>query len=281
MGRWQKLVPWLLFFVAIALSLVLLVQTYGRQRESQLLPEKVAASIGQGTTEGFSGVTSAVKDFFSWLIHWRELANENRQAQLDISQLTTERDLLAQQVETFAEVKAILEYQQSLADMKTVYAKVIAKEPGSWIDQFTINRGVTDGIAKDMVVVNEQGLVGRITEVADHQSTVVTIVDPRSSISILLERSRDEGIFKGAQDTTATSPLCSLEYLPFNADMVPGDRVLTSDLGGMFPKGLLVGTVVESASAKNSGQYAVVEPAVNFGHIGHVLVLTGLGGEGQ
>jgi rod shape-determining protein MreC len=276
MGKWQKLVPWLLFFVALALSGVLLVQTYGRQRESQMLPEKVAASIGQGTTEGFSAVTSAVKDFFTWLIHWRELANENQQAQMEIAQLTTERDLLTQQVAEYEQIQAILGYQQTLTDMKTVYAKVIAKEPGSWIDQFTINKGSADGIAKDMVVVNDQGLVGRVTEAAEHQATVVTIVDPRSSISIMLERSRDEGIFKGAQDTTQSAPLCSLEYLPFNADMVPGDRVVTSNLGGVFPKGILVGTVVESASAKNSGQYAVVEPAVDFGHISHVLVLTDL-----
>ena len=71
------------------------------------------------------------------------------------------------------------------------------------------------------------------------------------------------------------------KYLPFNADMVPGDRVVTSDLGGVFPKGLTVGTVVEAASAKNSGQYAVVEPAVDFGHISHVLILTGLQAQGE
>ena len=56
----------------------------------------------------------------------------------------------------------------------------------------------------------------------------------------MLERSRDEGILKGAQDAGASSPQCSLEYLPFNADMVPGDRVVTSDLGGVFPKGRCV-----------------------------------------
>lgn len=280
MRKIRKLIPWLLLAVAVALSVVLLVQTYGRQRQSQLIPEKVAARLGQDATEGFAGAASGVKDFFVWLVNWREMARENQANAQQIAQLTAERDLLAQQLAEGSETAALVDYQQTL-NMDSLYAKVIAKEPGSWIEQFTVNRGSRDGVAVDMIVVNEEGLVGRVMEVGETYAKVITIVDPRSSISIMLERSRDEGILKGAQDAGASSPQCSLEYLPFNADMVPGDRVVTSDLGGVFPRGLTVGTIVEAASAKNSGQYAVVEPAVDFGHINHVLILTGLQAQGE
>lgn len=275
MFRWRRMIPWLLIAVAGILSVTLLVQTYGRQRQSQMIPEKVAAQLGQGATEGFAGAASGVKDFFIWLVNWREMARENQNYIQQIAQLTAERDLLEEQLAENREAGNILAYQEKL-DTASVYARVIARENGSWLEQFTINRGSQDGIAENMVVVNEHGLVGRILEVGESYAKVMTIVDPRSSISIMLQRSRDEGVLKGTQDAGASSPLCTLEYLPFNADMVPGDKVVTSDLGGVFPRGLTVGTIVEAASAKNSGQYALVEPAVDFGQISHVLVLTGL-----
>lgn len=275
MFRWRRAIPLFLMAFAMILSVTLLVQTYGRQRQSQIIPEKVAAQLGQGATEGFAGAASGVKDFFIWLVNWRELARENQNYVQEIAQLKAERDLLEEQVAANAEVQGILNYQTQLKT-QSVYARVIARENGSWLEQFTINRGAADGVAVDMVVVNEDGLVGRILEVGETYAKVVTIVDPRSSVSIMLQRSRDEGVLKGNQDAGAGKPQCTLEYLPFNADMVPGDKVVTSDLGGVFPRGLTVGTIVEAASAKNSGQYALVEPAVDFGQISHVLILTGL-----
>jgi len=275
MFRWRRVIPWFLMVLAIVLSVTLLVQTYGRQRQNQMIPEKVAAQLGQGATEGFAGAASGVKDFFIWLVNWREMARENQSYAQQIAQLTAERDLLEEQLAETRQNSGILTYQAQL-NTQSVYARVIARENGSWLEQFTINRGTNDGIAVDMVVVNEDGLVGRIMEVGESYAKVITIVDPRSSVSIMLQRSRDEGVLKGTQDAGARSPQCTLEYLPFNADMVPGDKVVTSDLGGVFPRGLTVGTIVEAASAKNSGQYALVEPAVDFGQISHVLVLTGL-----
>lgn len=140
MRKLRKLIPWLLMMVALALSVVLLVQTYGRQRQSQLIPEKVAARLGQGATEGFAGAASGVKDFFIWLVNWREMARENQANAQQIAQLTAERDMLAQQLAESGEVASLTEYQKTL-DMESVYAKVIAKEPGSWIEQFTVNPG--------------------------------------------------------------------------------------------------------------------------------------------
>ena len=163
------MVPWLLLILAVSLSVVLLVQTYGRQSYSQAIPEKVLAQLGRGTTEGFSGAASDVKDFFTWLIHWRELAEENQQYKQQLAQLKAENEQLSQVAQENDELAALLDYKQNTLKFDSIFAKVIAAEPGSWINEFTVNRGSEDGIAVDMIVVNENGLVGRVIEVGTDQ----------------------------------------------------------------------------------------------------------------
>ncbi len=262
--------------VVITGSVLLLIRTYHRQRAEMAIPEAVTARMSSGTAEGFAKVGTGMKDFFIWLFNWRGLIAEKQEDAMQIAQLTAQNDLLEQQAKEYGTLLKTVEYQSGLP-MRTVCARIIAREPGSWLREFTVNVGTKDGVEKDMVVIAQKGLVGRILRAEETSSVVLTIVDPQSSVAIALERSGDDGIMKGTTDSGAESPLCHLEYLPFDVDIAPGDRVLTSGLGGIYPKGLTVGTVTEASVAVKSDSYALVMPEVDFGHLDYVLILTGEG----
>jgi rod shape-determining protein MreC len=148
-------------------------------------------------------------------------------------------------------------------------AQVYARDPSSWFSTFLINKGRVDGIAKDMAVVASAGLVGRVIEVSRGTAKVLLITDPNSALDVINQRSRSQGILEGKTDK-----ICILKYVHKSDDVQVGDPVITSGLGGIFPKGLIAGTV-NRVEKKYPGlfQYVEVTPAVDLSKLEEVLVL--------
>ena len=125
-----------------------------------------------------------------------------------------------------------------------------------------------------MAVVNGDGLIGRVYEVGLNYAKVLTIIDPRSSLGCLVQRTRDNGILRGGVSDSDDTAECYVYYLPNVNNIMPGDTIVTSGTDELYPQGITVGTVSEvSLSAGSEGNYAIVTPAVDFLHIVEVLVL--------
>jgi rod shape-determining protein MreC len=125
-----------------------------------------------------------------------------------------------------------------------------------------------------MAVINEDGLIGRVYEAGMDYAKIIAVIDPRSSTACLIQRTRDNGVMKGQIAANAQDSSCKMYYVPSVNDIVPGDEVITSGLDGLYPKGLVVGTVREvSRQSDTSDQYVVITPAVDFQRIEEVLVL--------
>lgn len=154
-----------------------------------------------------------------------------------------------------------------------VLARVIAMNPGNWFSSFSIDVGSAEGIKKDDVVLTADGLVGRVTQVYTGYATVMSIIDGRSAVSGLIERTRDNGMVRGNLSIAQQDELCRMVYLPSSAELQFGDRVLTSGLDGIFPKGLLIGTVRDVSREEATERYVVVNPSVDFQRLEEVLVL--------
>lgn len=157
--------------------------------------------------------------------------------------------------------------------MEYVGAFVIAREPGSWFSTFTIDRGTADGVQTGMAVVTPDGLAGVVIEAQEHMASVRAVADAYSSLVGMVERTRDQGVLNGMLSSGSSNQL-EMVYLPEQADLTIGDRVLTTGLEGVYPKGLLVGTI--SQIARRSAQHesmVIVKPAVDFDHLEEVLVL--------
>ena len=125
-----------------------------------------------------------------------------------------------------------------------------------------------------MAVVNGDGLVGRVYEAGLNYAKVLSIIDTRSRLSCLVQRTRDEGILRGGMSDTDDEAECSVYYLPNVNNIVPGDVVVTSGTDQIYPKGLPIGAITQiSLSAGSEGNFAVVSPSVDFLHIEEVLIL--------
>lgn len=132
-----------------------------------------------------------------------------------------------------------------------------------------VDRGRRDGLVPETVLIDEQGLVGRILQVHHTTSTAVLLTDPSSRVAGLVERSRESGLLVGTG-----GGVMEFVYLDLEADIQIGDRVVTAGLGGPFPKGLAVGTVVRLArDARSASTTAWVSPAVKARRLEEVLCI--------
>lgn len=198
----------------------------------------------------------------------------------DNQRMKEENELLRQQTiqlsETLAEnsrLKAMLNYRKTAPQFDFMVATVIARDPGSWTSTIMINRGTTDGVAKDMPVVTPRGLVGNIVQAYPHSAKVMLITDAKSAVGSLVQRpeSRVAGIVEGPGAPTRGPRLVNLAR---DADVIKGDKIITSGLGGIYPKGFMVGEVVDIVNEEGGLlKYAVLKPATDFDRLEEVLVL--------
>jgi rod shape-determining protein MreC len=164
-------------------------------------------------------------------------------------------------------LRDLLQFRASL-EGDVLGARVIARDPTPWVRTCTIDRGERDGVRAGMAVLSPRGVVGQVTQVSRTASRVLLLTDHNSGIDAFVQRSRARGIVQGTPDEG-----CQMKYLRRDEDVVPGDRVLTSGLDGIFPKGILIGEVVEVARRhRDLLQVAVVRPSVDLDRIEEVLV---------
>ncbi len=148
-------------------------------------------------------------------------------------------------------------------------ARVVGRDTGNWFKTILIDRGSSSGIRKNLPVIAPDGLVGRVLDVTPGMSKVQLITDPVSAAGGLLQRTRVTGVVFGNLGAGLT-----VRYLPQLADVVVGDEMITSGLGGVFPKGIPVGRV--ATVERRSGalfQEASLQPKVDLSRLEEVLIL--------
>jgi len=166
-------------------------------------------------------------------------------------------------------LRQLLDFKEK-HELKTIVGRVIAKDVSKEFRAIRINRGTDNGIEKDMPVVNEQGVIGRVFRTTNSTSDIVIILDLLSAIDAIDLRSRVRGIVQGMSED-----LCELKFALRTDDIQNGDLLVSSGLGGIFPKGIPVGTV-SKVDKKSYGvsQYIEVIPSVDFSKLEEVLVIT-------
>lgn len=197
----------------------------------------------------------------------QSLLDENRKLQNQIAILkeTQQENIRLRNLLSFRE-------QQKLT---AIAARVIAKDVSTEFRALRLNRGSSSGINRDMAVLTELGVVGRVWRVTANSADIVTIMDPLSAVDGIIERSRTRGVIVGKTDTS-----CQMRYTLRTDDVQVGDTLVSSGLGGIFPKGIPVGTV-SKVERKPFGitQDIEVVPSVDFSKLEEVLVVTKLDSE--
>jgi len=175
---------------------------------------------------------------------------------------------IAEILETDRRLAELLKFRTNfLGDAQA--AMVIARDPFPAFGTVTISKGEADGVRKGMAVVSPQGVVGRILTTSAHSARVLLITDHNSGVDALVQRTRARGIVEGSLDGR-----CSMKYLKREEDVTVGDRIITSGLDGVFPKGLLIGEVTHvTRGTRGLLQVAEIRPAARLETLEEVLVL--------
>lgn len=192
------------------------------------------------------------------------LENENSTLQAEIQT----KEIL---VEDNKRLNELLKLKERYVQFDTVPVKIRYKSTNNFSDYVLIDAGKDFGLEKNMIVLSEAGLYGKIIEVYDEESKVQTITDPSSKISVNVGKNLDSII---AQGTMKKEDKLILNLIPDNADISLGDQVVTSGVGGVYPKGIVVGKIskVENMS-KLSDKSVEVTPNKNLGDIEVLLVI--------
>ena len=262
--RWKPIA----FLLCLTLLALFLTTLKTRLPSRSLFFEGVVLSIVMPLQEAIGSGALQVSHLWHSYISLTQVRSEN---------LDLQRQLEALQGQLHVYQEAYLQQQRlqellglhSQAFPRTVAANIVGIDPSQWAEAVTINKGSLHNVHKDTAVVTQRGLVGRTIEIAPHYATILLITDRRSAVDALVQRTRARGIVVGK-----SRRLCELRYVDFHEDLQVGDTIISSGLGEVYPKGLLIGTVV-SVHQKSYGLFHEVEvkPAVDLAKLEDVLVL--------
>ena len=255
----------------VVLAVVFLVLRGG---EGASVGENAIGSAFSPLQNAFSSATKWVRDLFQGWRNYDELEANYQELFLENQQLSLELQSAEEALVENQRLLGLLDAQERYEELDPIYARVIARDPGQWFDTFSVNRGTNDGVSVGMAVVTGDGLVGRVYEAGLNYAKVLTIIDSRSAVSCLIERTRDNGVMRGQITATSESAECYVNYVQNIANIVPGDTLITSGTDSLYPKGIQVGTVTAvSRATDTAGSYVIAMPSVDFQHIEEVLVL--------
>lgn len=205
-----------------------------------------------------------------WLNYFRlvDVHQENAQLKNEIHALKMANSRYRELLATQERLEELLQFKQTI-NRPVLAAQVIGRDPTGWFKSVIIDKGKWAGLRLDMPVVNAFGVVGRVVSVSSNYAKVLLIIDQNSAVDCLVQRSRDRGMLKGLM-----SEICKLDYVAKSNDITVGDIVVTSGLGGVFPKGLPVGRILDVKEI--SGELfkdIKIRTAVDFSKLEEVLVI--------
>jgi len=256
----------LLFGCLLTAILILIISMAGRKEFTA--PHKFGLEVIGPFQTAISKISNYGSSFLNKYVDLLHVREENEQLRQELQQYKAANIEFREALATNVRLKKLLDLKESLPP-PTLTAEIIGKDPSLWFRTLTINRGSTDGVHKGMPVITVEGVVGQVLTSSPNYSKVLLATDPNSAIDVVTQKTRVQGIVKGmGRDAFA------LHYVLKSAVVEKEDIVLTSGLGGVFPKGLMVGTVAEiKKSRRGMFQSIEIEPAVDFSQLEHLIII--------
>lgn len=234
-----------------------------------------SASVAEGMAKETWAPISAIGDFFGNIFDFstkKGLQREIDELNKELAEVKTKSAISSDVVAENEKLRGLLDLQKSYSDeWVTVAAEVTGREADNWYEKLTINKGSKDGIAENMAVVDQDGLVGKIVNVTDDHSDVLLIIDAGNGLGGMMTESSIQGVISGIGGGKG---LLTMTKLPYNADIQLNDVVVTSGVGGVFPGGILIGTVAKvNSSSDGLSKEAIIKPFCDFDDLQFVLVV--------
>lgn len=235
--------------------------------------EDAVSAIVSPIQKAFFNIGKSIENSIRFISEIKTLKQHNEELVKRLDELKEENRQLRALKNENMRLREMLGLKQKFDDFDIVGAQIIGKEPGNWFNVFTIDKGTADGLENKCAVITSKGLVGYIYDIRSNSAKVMSIIDSDSAVSALLVRTRDIAVVKGDLQLQHEA-LCKMTYISEEADIVVGDSIITSGLGGIYPKGLLIGKVKQILKEPHEiAQYAIIEPEVDFKRLEEVFVI--------
>lgn len=266
--RWSPLVLLLL----LTAGLILLDQRGYVDR-----PQQIAQTVLTPAERGLTRLSQSVEDVLFTIRNLRTLKQENERLKRQLEELSLVRVELAETENENRRLRELLDFKRENPNYTLLVAQIVAREepatvigvdPSNLVQAVRIDQGYADDVTRGAPVVSARGLVGRVTAVGEHWSTVSLLIDESSAVTALDQQSRASGIVEG------TGSGLVMRFIAHDQNVEVGDVILTSGLGDTFPKGLVIGTVQEVLRRDvDPYQEAIVDPPVDFSALEYVFVI--------
>jgi len=250
---------------ACLLLLTLQMRGYGE------VASDVFAVVTTPIQTGLAKASRATFGLWATYLDWKNVRAENRRLREEVQELRVQGLRVVETDDENRRLRRLLALQEHLP-LTTLSGEIIAREWGGWIRSLTVNRGRGDNVPRLTAVISPNGLIGRVVEVRPGASIVQVLTDPTSTVGAHVLRTRTPGIVEGDPRGTLRFKFMSRD----GASIQSGDVLVTAGQGGLFPRGIPIGTV---RSIDNRGaalfHYAELTPAVDFARVDEVLLVTG------
>jgi rod shape-determining protein MreC len=258
----------IVFIILLLLAALVLMSLRAKQRKGIEFFDALLMEICSPFQKASTVVIETIQGTFQQYVFLVNVEKENRKLKKKVAELEAESHHMKEIRLANERLRNLLQFREKNPP-SMVGAEVIGQDPSSWFKSVTIDKGEKDGVKQGMAVVSPTGIIGRILKTAPHYATVLLITDYNSAVDSIVQRTRAKAIVEGKGENR-----CQLKYLLRTEEVAVGDAVVTSGLGGNFPKGLMVGEI-KKVDKKGYGvfQYAELVPSVDFSELEEVFVV--------
>jgi rod shape-determining protein MreC len=258
----------LIFIILLLLFALVLMSLRAKQRKGVEFFDALLMEICSPFQKASTLVIKTVQGAFTQYVYVVNLGKENRMLKQKIAELQEENHRMKEMKLANERLRQLLQFREKDSP-PMIGAEVIGQDPSSWFKSVTINKGERDGVKKGMAVISPAGVIGQILKTAPHYAIVLLLTDYNSAVDSIVQRTRAKTIVEGKGENR-----CQLKYLRRAEEVAVGDVVVTSGLGGNFPKGLMVGEI-KKVDKKGHGvfQYAELVPSVDLTQLEEVFVI--------
>ena len=258
--------------IIITIVILILIVIFSNTDSEISFLDNAASKLVMPVQNGLTYLKNKISGNSTFFTDIKNLKQENEELSKrnsELEQSLRELESIKSENETLKEYLGLTE---KYGEYSTVPAYIINKDISNYSKTVVINVGSDDGIKENMTVIADQGLVGHVISVTSDTAKVRTIIDTSSSVSCLLSTTDESIVCKG---TLEEESALRAMYIPDDDGIIQGDSVETSGLGGIYPKGIHVGSIKRVVNTQNAtDRYAIVETAVDFDKLDTVLVIT-------
>lgn len=232
----------------------------------------VVASPFQYVVSGFTGW---VEDWYSYAFRYQQLQDKVESLEQEVATLREQNRDAQTALDENEELRELLDLTEEETEWVVEDVKITGRATTSYESTLTISKGTADGVkAGDCVITGTGNLVGVVQKAGVNWATVITLIDPDISMGALVYRTDNDAILEGDLSLMLEGQ-CKLSYLDSEVSLIQGDEVLTSGKGGVYPAGIVIGTV-DSVQDAPSGKekFAVIQPAVDLEDLKMIFVIT-------